>query len=47
MNLEIMDHKFALLVDYIKYKLLERNNKKLEQQWVHAHMEKMAKYVEK
>ncbi len=23
MNPEIVDHKFALLVDYIKYKLLE------------------------
>jgi hypothetical protein len=46
MNPEIVDHEFALLVDYIKYKLLEQNNKKLEQQWAHGHMEKMAKYVE-
>jgi hypothetical protein len=47
MNLEIVNHKFTLLIDYIKYKLLEQNNKKLEQQWVHEHMEKMAKYVKK
>jgi hypothetical protein len=46
MNLETVDHKFILLVDYIKYKLLEGDNKKLKQQWVHEHTKKMAKYVE-
>jgi hypothetical protein len=46
MNLETVDHEFILLVDYIKYKLLEQDNKKLGQQWAHEHMKKMAKYVE-
>jgi len=30
MNPEIVDHKFALLVNYIMYILREQNNKKLE-----------------
>ncbi len=46
MNPKIVNHEFTLLVDYIKYKLLEQNTKKLEQQWAHEHMEKMTKYVE-
>jgi hypothetical protein len=31
MNPKTMDQEFILLVDYIKYRLLEQDNKKLEQ----------------
>jgi hypothetical protein len=33
MNPKIVNEKFMSLVDYIKYKLFEQDNKKLEAQW--------------
>jgi hypothetical protein len=33
MNFEIVDDEFTSFVEYIKYKLLERDNQKLEAQW--------------
>jgi len=47
MNLEIVDEEFTSLVEYIKYKLLERDNLKLEAQWAKEHVEKMADYIGK
>jgi hypothetical protein len=47
MNLETMDEEFMSLVDYIKYKLFERDNHKLEAQWAKEHVEKMADYIQR
>jgi hypothetical protein len=47
MNLEIVDEEFTSLVEYIKYKLLKRDNDKLEAQWAKEHVEKMVDYVDK
>ncbi len=47
MNHEIVDEEFTSLVEYIKCKLLEQDNQKLEAQWAKEHVEKMADYVDK
>jgi hypothetical protein len=47
MNLETMDEEFTSLVEYIKYKLLERNNQKLEAQWAKEYVEKMANDIDR
>jgi len=47
MNLEIVDEEFTSLVEYINYKLLKRDNEKLEAQWAKEHVEKMVNYVDK
>jgi hypothetical protein len=47
MHLETMDVEFTSLVEYIKYKLLERDNQKLEAQWPKEHVKKMVDYVVK
>jgi len=47
MNPETMDEEFTSLVEYIKYKLFERENQKLEAQWAKEHVEKMADYIDK
>jgi Na+/phosphate symporter len=46
MNLETMDEKFTSLVEYIKYKLLERNNQKLKAQWAKEHVVKMVDNID-
>jgi len=47
MNLEIVNEEFTSLVEYIKYKLLKRDNDKLEAQWAKEDVEKMVDYVDK
>jgi hypothetical protein len=40
------NNKFRTLVEYVEYKLLERDNKKLEAQWWEEHEKRIAMYVE-
>jgi hypothetical protein len=47
MNSKIVDDEFTSLVEYIKYKLLEHDNQKLEAQWAKEHVEKMVDYVDR
>jgi hypothetical protein len=47
MNPEIVDEEFTSLVVYMNYKLLERNNQKLEAQWAKKHVEKMVDYIDR
>jgi hypothetical protein len=43
MNPKIVNEEFMSLVDYIKYKSFEQDNKKLEAQWATKYIEKMLK----
>jgi len=45
-NLITLDDEFNKLVDYIKYKLLEQDNKKLEAQWWEEHGKRIAEHVD-
>ncbi len=45
MDPKIVDEEFMSFVKYIKYKLFERDNQKLETQWAKEHVKKMANYV--
>ncbi len=47
MNPEIVDDEFTSLVEYIKYKLLEPDNQKLEAQWGKEHVKKMVDYIDR
>jgi len=38
--------KFETLVEYVEYKLLEWNNKKLEAQWWEEHEKGIVTYIE-
>jgi len=39
--------KNTSFVEYIKYKLFEQDNRKLEAQWAKEHVEKMVHYVDR
>ncbi len=39
--------QFTSFVEYVKYKLLEQDNQKLEAQWAKEHVEKMEDYVDR
>ncbi len=41
-----LNDEFNRLVDYIKYKLLEQDNKKLDAQWWEEHEKRIAKHVD-
>jgi hypothetical protein len=45
-NFAILDNEFKTLVEYVGYKLLEQDNKKLEAQWWEEWEKKFATYVE-
>jgi len=45
-NLAILDNEFKTLVEYVKYKLLERYNKKFKAQWWDKREKMIATYVE-
>jgi hypothetical protein len=47
MNSEIVDDEFTSFIEYIKYKLLECDNQKLEAQWAKEHVEKMVDYIDR
>jgi hypothetical protein len=45
-NLATLDNEFKTLVEYVEYKLLEQDDKKLEAQWWEEQEKKIATYVE-
>jgi hypothetical protein len=45
-NLATLDNEFKTLVEYVEYKLLEQDNKKLEAQWWEEREKKIAMYLE-
>jgi hypothetical protein len=46
MNPATSEDEFYTLVEYIEHKLLERNNKKLEAQWLEEYEKKIVEYVD-
>jgi hypothetical protein len=45
-NPTTLNNKFKTLVEYVEYKLLEWDNKKLEAQWWEEHENKIVTYIE-
>jgi hypothetical protein len=45
-NPTTLDNEFKTLVEYVEYKLLKQDNKKLETQWLEEREKKIATYVE-
>jgi hypothetical protein len=46
LNLATSNNEFKILVEYVEYKLFERNNKKLEAHWWEEREKNIVMYVE-